>query len=177
MNSVAGERQMRAYMARYRVCLNIFHIQNMNGGPNFRSSNAASHGVPCLSQYNRDCTALFPHVEATLYFDNAAEALHLHRELDGSSRLRQKLAAAAARVARDGNTFSHRASRFLDTLALRQRAGTARGTIRHLRWQDGWAAEPEDTALAAVVSPEPPQAGRDFLARNPIRRFFERARR
>ncbi|MBN6819978.1 glycosyltransferase family protein [Methylobacterium radiotolerans] len=177
VNSVAGEREMRAYMARYRICLNIFHIQNMNGGPNFRSFDAASHGVPCLSQYNRDCTALFPHGEAALYFNNPAEALHLHRELDGSSRLRQKLAAAAARVVRDGNTFSHRASRFLNTLALRQRAGTARGTIRHLRWQDGWTAEPEDAALAAAASQEPSQAGREFLARNPIRRFFERARR
>ncbi|MGU3542009.1 glycosyltransferase family protein [Methylobacterium sp. A52T] len=177
VNSVVGERQMRDYMARYRICLNIFHIQNMNGGPNFRSFDAASHGVPCLSQYNRDCAALFPHGESALYFNNAAEALHLHCELDGNGRLRQKLATAAARVVRDGNTFAHRVTRFLEILALRQRTGATRGTVRHLRWQDGWTAEPEDAAVSAAGYPEPQPVRQDVPAVGPIRRFFQRSRR
>ena len=144
VNFIVGPAQMREYLSRYTICLNIFHIQNMNGGPNFRSFDAASNFVPCLSQHNMDCARMFPDGEAALYFKNSDDALYLYRQLTSSKRLRNTITRTAANIVLDGNTFSHRAQYFVKSLALRPSCSSGRGKVRLLRWQDGWSECPDD---------------------------------
>lgn len=132
--SVSGRAEMRDYLSRYEICLNIFHLQNMKGGPNFRSFDAASNYTPCLSQYNEDCVAIFPHGEAALYYRNADEARYLARTLIGDRFLRQHVANGAAEVVRSAHTFAHRVRTFCRHLGITPPAHPEPSQFRRMQW-------------------------------------------
>ena len=132
--SVSGRAAMRAYLSRYEVCLNIFHLQNMDGGPNFRSFDAASNYTPCLSQFNADCASIFPHGDAALYYRNVDEARYLARTMITDRFLRERIVAGAADVVRAGHTFAHRVKTFCDQIGVTLPLIPAASSFQCLRW-------------------------------------------
>lgn len=136
---VSGRAEMREYLSRYEICLNIFHLQNMNGGPNFRSFDAASNYTPCLSQHNDKCALIFPHGEAALYYRNVDEARYLARNLIGDRHLRERLTANAASIVRSDHTFAHRVKKFCKELDIEPSLASDGASYRHVTWDtEGW---------------------------------------
>lgn len=132
--SVSGRAEMRAYLSRYQICLNIFHLQNMHGGPNFRSFDAASNYTPCLSQNNDGCASIFPHGDAALYYRDVDEARYLARNLISDRFLRARIVAGAAEVVRADHTFGHRVATFCAHLGLALPPLHSASWSKQLRW-------------------------------------------
>lgn len=106
--SVNSHRQMNQLMKDFKVSLNIFHIQNRNGGPNFRVLDSAIHSVPMLSDYNTRCAEIFPHGEAALYYHNPGEAREFAQLLLDDRQLAAKLVKNAKDILTAEHLHRHR---------------------------------------------------------------------
>ncbi|MBS0270178.1 MAG: glycosyltransferase family 1 protein [Proteobacteria bacterium] len=135
--SISGENAMREYLSRYRICLNIFHLQNVSGGPNFRSMDAASNYIPCLSQFNEGCAEIFPEDVAAVYFRNCDDARYKAKQLLADPSLRQKIANNAAEIVNESHTFAKRARELCEHLNLKVPAAPTKAPIIYLHWPAG----------------------------------------
>lgn len=111
---VSSQQKMGELMRRHRGSVNIFHLQNRMGGPNFRILDSATHGVPILSDYNRGCEAIFPEGEAALYFKDEAEAREKGRRLLNDVTLRDRLSKRASEILHEAHSHEKRIEYFLE---------------------------------------------------------------
>jgi len=166
VGSIASEKAMREYLSRYRICLNIFHLQNVSGGPNFRSMDAASNYIPCLSQYNEGCAEIFPENVAAVYFRDCDDARYKAKQLLTDASLRQKIANNAAEIVSEGHTFAKRAAEFCAYLNLKAPSNPTKAPLVYLHWPAGaWTRsvvtekQVEDGTHVVIAQPSlPPSA-------------------
>ena len=127
--TVYNHTQMRQLLSQHWVSLNIFHLQNRHGGPNFRILDSAVHGSAILSDFNQGCAELFPAEEAALYFSSPVEAAAQAERLLNDSALRQKLTRHAAAIVNNGHTHRHRVAFFLAQAGLSPTEGCEPVTV------------------------------------------------
>lgn len=105
---VSTHEEMAKLMQQFKISLNIFHVQNANGGPNFRILDSAVHGLPILSEYNSKCAEMYKEGETALYFKNAKEAVEKAEYLLENEDIMRKLTVNAANLVNDSHLHSHR---------------------------------------------------------------------
>ena len=111
---VKNDTEMHDLMTQFKISLNIFHLQNRNGGPNFRIFDSIVHGVPILSDWNLNCEKIFPNLEAAMYYKNPSEMRSYASELIKDPSLSLKLIKKSREILLEGHLHSHRVASFWD---------------------------------------------------------------
>lgn len=109
---IRTKSEMHDLMTQHKVSLNIFHLQNQNGGPNFRVFDSVVHGVPLLSDFNSHCAQIFPHEDAALYYRNPSELRDYAKALVEDGGLRKKMVNRSREILLDSHLHQHRVQRF-----------------------------------------------------------------
>lgn len=111
---VNSHNEMEAFFKMHKISLNLFHIQNKVGGPNFRILESALFSSPILSEWNEGCEKIFPNNIAALYFKNGSEAYGFAEELIKNLELRKKLAKGARDILIETQLHCHRINEIID---------------------------------------------------------------
>lgn len=122
--------EMKKLMRDYKVALNIFHVQNRNGGPNFRILDSALTGCAILSNYNEKCASFFPHGEAAFYFKDNHESLDFFDQINNDDFLRKKLIVNAADIVNDSFTHDKRLEFFCEQAGVKLPQRSKRELVR-----------------------------------------------
>lgn len=116
--TIHDQNKVKELMQNYKLTINIFHVQNENGGPNMRILQCANFGLPIFSDWNKHCEEIYPHGQAGYYFKSKSECIMYTEELLKNDEFRKKLVENAGEILNNGHTHKHRIETFLNNSGL-----------------------------------------------------------